>query len=380
MHEHARWRHVALVAAIAGAGISAYLLVQYLSGRGGVCVTGSGCDAVRLSAFAYPLSVPMPAFGLAFYAIAAALAWRTLRPDPIRGFSARALLALVGAAGVGVSVLLTGIEAFVIHAFCTWCLAQAGASLALGAAAFIGLRRRMEGEPPGAQQTRRIRRQAASQAEVERASLRRSGILAAGVTAFVVVGFLAAGALAGGANGTPPVASGGSILAPASAPRVGSGPVTVVEFADYQCPACAAVAPELQRLVDEGRITLVYRNFPLPQHQNAVLAARAAVAAGPQDMFWQLHDLLFASHASWESLSSSDATAYFARLAGQAGLDVARWQADLGTSTVADTVSSDAAAAANLHLNSTPSIFINARLYTGSLSLDALRSAVAAAD
>ncbi len=84
--------------------------------------------------------------------------------------------------------------------------------------------------------------------------------------------------------------------------------------------------------------------------------------------------------SSWESLSNSDATAYFARLAGQAGLDVARWQADLGTSTVADTVSSDAAAAANLHLNSTPSIFINVRLYTGSLSLDALRSAVAAAD
>jgi len=110
-----------------------------------------------------------------------------------------------------------------------------------------------------------------------------------------------------------------------------------------------------------------------------VLAARAAAAAGLQDKFWELHDLLFATQPSWESLSTSDATAYFAQLAGQAGLDVARWQVDLGTSTVADTVSGDAAAAANLHLNSTPSIFINERLYTGSLSPDALRSAVAAA-
>ncbi len=110
-----------------------------------------------------------------------------------------------------------------------------------------------------------------------------------------------------------------------------------------------------------------------------MLAARAAAAAGPQDKFWQLHDLLFAAVLVGEPVEfRRDRLFRAARRSGRPRrCEVAGGSC---TSTVADTVSSDAAAAANLHLNSTPSIFINVRLYTGSLSLDALRSAVAAAD
>src|SRR4029077_18663377 len=93
-----------------------------------------------------------------------------------------------------------------------------------------------------------------------------------------------------GPSATPGANTTGS-LAPASAPRTGSGPVTVVEFADYECPACQAVAPELQQLVTDGSITLVYRYFPLPQHSLAVLAAQAAQAATLQGKFWPMHDL-----------------------------------------------------------------------------------------
>src|SRR5580765_6756210 len=66
----ARWRSAALLAAIVGAAASAYLLVEYVTGQPGVCLTGSGCDLVRASAYAYPLGVPMPLIGLAFYLMA----------------------------------------------------------------------------------------------------------------------------------------------------------------------------------------------------------------------------------------------------------------------------------------------------------------------
>ncbi len=135
MQQRSTWRQVALVAAIVGAGISVYLLVEYLGGSGGICLTGGGCDAVRLSAYAYPLGIPMPLFGLVFYLAAAWTAWRTVDPAPILGVPPRAALLLLGVVGVAVSAFLTGVEAFVLHSFCTWCLAQAGASLVLFAAA-----------------------------------------------------------------------------------------------------------------------------------------------------------------------------------------------------------------------------------------------------
>jgi len=115
---------VALAAALVGAGISAYLLVQYGTGQSGICATGSGCDEVRASAFAYPFGIPMPLFGLAFYLAAAGIAWRSLEPAHLLGMSPRVALAALALAGLAVSIVLTSIEAFVIHAFCTWCLAR----------------------------------------------------------------------------------------------------------------------------------------------------------------------------------------------------------------------------------------------------------------
>ena len=81
-------RRIGLVGALVGVFASAYLLVDYVFGSG-ICLTGSGCDVVRASPYAYPLGIPMPLFGLGFYAIAAALllanpARTTSQPDPVR--------------------------------------------------------------------------------------------------------------------------------------------------------------------------------------------------------------------------------------------------------------------------------------------------------
>jgi len=154
----------------------------------------------------------------------------------------------------------------------------------------------------------------------------------------------------------------------------------VVEFSDFECPACAATAPVLQQLVDDGSITLVYRYFPLTEiHPNANLSARAAAAAQLQDRFWPFHDQLFSTQTTWGSMSNSAATAYFTQLATQLGLNVDQWKAQLDTTAVQNTVQADRNAAEALNLPGTPSLFIDGTYYTGSLSLDAIRSAVDAA-
>ena len=372
----ARARAIALLAAILGLGASVYLLVEYVTGQSGVCLTGSGCDLVRASAFAYPLGIPTPLFGVAFYSAAAFAAWRTLEPRPIARISPRIFLLLASATGLAVSIALTAIEAFVIHAFCSWCLVQAAASVVMFGAALAFSQ--ASPEPAGEAQSARRRHQALRQIEGERSSLRRAAVFGGTVTVLLVSSLLVVGAATGSPGG--PTASSGSSLAPPGAPRTGSGAVEVVEFADFQCPACAVVAPVLTDMAAANEITLVYRYFPLVSiHTNADASARAAAAAELQGAFWQMDERLFAAQASWESMGGADADAYFAAQASALGLNLDRWRADYGSSAVAATIAVDVEAANTLGLNGTPTLFINGVYYQGSLSSDGIRAAVARA-
>ncbi|HSM38082.1 MAG TPA: vitamin K epoxide reductase family protein [Candidatus Limnocylindrales bacterium] len=370
----ARWRALALLSAIFGAGVSVYLLVEYTTGQAGVCLTGSGCDEVRASQFAYPLGIPLPLFGVIFYAAAAWLAYRTLAGDRLLGVEPRAALLAAGLAGAAMSAVLTGLEAFVIGAFCTWCLASAAASVVLLGAALALVMTPEPEQPPG--QSSRARQQRARAEESQRSGLRRLGAWGTTLTGLLFAGLLVAGA----ATGAPGPQQSGGNLAPAGSPRIGSGAVTVVEFSDFQCPGCAAVAPMLQSLAASGDITLVYRYFPLESiHANANASARAAEAAKRQGGFWTMDELLFARQSAWANLSASAADAYFASLAGEIGLDVDTWTADYGSQAVRDAVAFDAAAARDLRISSTPTVFIDGELYSGDLSLAGFRAAVAQA-
>ena len=127
---------------------------------------------MRASAFAYPLGIPMPIFGVAFYAVAAWLAYRTLTGGPILGIATRTLLLLAGLAGVAVSAALTAAEAFVIESFCTWCLASAAASVLLLVGA-MGLWRTPDDEEPVGTSGRARQQRARAQAEARRCRQRR---------------------------------------------------------------------------------------------------------------------------------------------------------------------------------------------------------------
>ena len=136
--------------------------------------------------------------------------------------------------------------------------------------------------------------------------------------------------------------------------------VTVIEYADFQCPTCAAFAPVMERLVDEypDDLRLVVRHFPLKSiHPNATLAAEAAEAASLQDKFWEMHDILFERQSEWRDLGNPRDT--FEGYAQEIGLDVERFKTDINSKAVKDRVDADYDSATGIGLSGTPSFFVN---------------------
>lgn len=136
-----------------------------------------------------------------------------------------------------------------------------------------------------------------------------------------------------------------------------SAPVTIVEWADFECPFCGAASPILDQKVEAfpGKVRLVFKNYPLSSHPHAETAARAAVAAKRQGRFWEMHRALF--DAQETGLEKSR----ILKLARSLGLDVQKFQADLESEAVADDVARDRRAADALELSGTPLIYVNGR-------------------
>ena len=372
----ARWRATALLASIVGAAASAYLLVEYTTGQAGLCLTGSGCDLVRASAFAYPLGIPTPLIGLVFYLVAAWLVTRTLDARRVAGL-ARNRAAAAGARRrrrVDRADRARGVRhQGLLHLVPRPGRRQPRAARCRRGPAAWGCSTCSRGPYPARSPL------AAQAVEGERRGLLRTGLFGGTGAALLVAVLLVAGAYGGGSpTGSP--GSSGSSLAPAGSPHLGNGPVEVVEFADFQCPGCAAVAPILTGIASADEITLVSRYFPLESiHANANASARAAAAADQQGSFWQMSAALYARQDAWKDLSATDADAFFTALAGDLGLDVAAWQAAYASDEVAAVVDADRDAATGMGLNGTPTIYINGRQYTGGINADAIRAAIAAA-
>lgn len=137
--------------------------------------------------------------------------------------------------------------------------------------------------------------------------------------------------------------------------------VTVEEFADFQCGACASVHPRMKELISTygSRIKFVFRHFPLaiPAHDKAYDAAVAAEAAGLQGRFWEMQNLLFTNQQTWTS--NPDYRKVWEGYASQLGLDVERFKNDMAGLAAKSRVDADMQRGRSLNLSSTPSIFIN---------------------
>ncbi len=145
---------------------------------------------------------------------------------------------------------------------------------------------------------------------------------------------------------------------------IGSGKsgVVLVEYGDYQCPACGQYYPIVKQVVEANKdnITFQFRNFPLVQiHQNAFAGSRAAEAAALQNKFWEMHDLLYENQQSWSSASNPNS--YFENYAKQLGLDVEKFKTDMGSNQVSDVINADIAAGQKLGANATPTFILNGK-------------------
>ena len=156
------------------------------------------------------------------------------------------------------------------------------------------------------------------------------------------------------------------------APRLGSekAPVQIIEYADYECPYCQKVSPDLIRLRQEfgDQVSLVYKDFPLPMHAHAARAAEGARCAGAQGKFWEFHDFLFATKKLQESDMKAEARVL--------KLDATRFDECLDKQEQFEGLKKDAQDAQRLGLTGTPSFFINGRFMSGAIGYAKLRDTV----
>lgn len=140
-----------------------------------------------------------------------------------------------------------------------------------------------------------------------------------------------------------------------------NAPVTLEEFADFQCPLCAAMHPKVQeiRAAYGDRVRIIFREFPLQMHRHGYEAAVAAEAAGMQGKFWDMQNLLFANQNSWSN--APDARKIFEDYARKLGLDAQKFSDDVVGLTSKNRVDADMQRGNSLGLNSTPSFFINGK-------------------
>ncbi|MBI2310178.1 DsbA family protein [Candidatus Collierbacteria bacterium] len=147
-----------------------------------------------------------------------------------------------------------------------------------------------------------------------------------------------------------------------------NAPVTVVEFSDFQCPACRLAALTLDELMvkHEGKIRFIYRHFPLTSiHKNALAASIASEAADSQGKFWEYSRVLFDNQNTWEQLGSPQDL--FINLARESGVpDLDKFKSEISKQLKKDLILADMSFGNQLGINATPTFFVNGKKVSAS--------------
>lgn len=151
---------------------------------------------------------------------------------------------------------------------------------------------------------------------------------------------------------------------------------TLIEYADFQCPACANYSPIVRQLEKDfgDKLLIVYRFFPLPQHKNAMISAQAGYAAGKQNKFWEMSDLLYENQSTWAD--SSSAQDIFTSYAKKLGLNISQFATDLNSETGKRMINDQKNAGASVGINSTPTFFINSKKIANPRSYEAFKQLI----
>jgi protein-disulfide isomerase len=137
--------------------------------------------------------------------------------------------------------------------------------------------------------------------------------------------------------------------------------VTIVEYSDFECPACSMYAGAIKKLLGTYKddVRFVYRHYPLNYHKSAILAAYAAEAAGKQGKFFDMHDLIFQKQNEWSGGRANQI--YFENLAKQLKLDIEKFKTDYNSAETKKAVKEDVDSGNKNNIQATPTIFVNGK-------------------
>jgi len=163
-------------------------------------------------------------------------------------------------------------------------------------------------------------------------------------------------------------------------PAIGdkNAPVVIYEFSDYQCPFCKRAFdqtyPEIQKLVNEGKVRYVLKDYPLPFHEQAPAASIAANCAGKQDKYWEMHDKLFQTQDAW--FGNKGAVDVFKGYATTLGLDEKNFASCVADPKMAQEVQDDLAEGSAAGVSGTPSFYINGQQLVGAQPWSAFKQII----
>jgi protein-disulfide isomerase len=218
-------------------------------------------------------------------------------------------------------------------------------------------------------------------AEIKAADeLIKKGTPASGVYAKIIasgkteVAAAAPGGAAQAAGGPPAIDKQVFKVDPGESPSKGSknAPITLVIFSDFQCPFCSRIEPTLKQVEDtyKGKVRFVWKNYPLPFHQNAMPAAEAAMAANEQGKFWEFHDKLFANQQQLDA-------ATFEKYAGELGLNISKFKAAIESHKYQKAIQDDVAYGNSISGPiGTPTMFVNGRKIPGAYPFESFKQVI----
>ena len=308
---------VAIASAITGLGASIASLIDFAGAAPTFCAE-SGCASVRSSWWSHPLGVPMPVLGIVFFA--AMLALSVIDRPRLR-------VVLAAAGGVW-AITLIALQAFVIHAWCKLCLVADPAAILLAIAVIAGAR-------------------------TVRFTLPRLALAMPAVVAVVVgLGFVAHGpALPALPPGTPAAIANEQV----------AGKVTVVEFIDFECEFCRALAPKLEKAIAGARtpVHVVRKMVPLARHPHALTAALAWCCADAQGKGDQMAAALFAARPEELTVEGCES------IAARVGCDLDRYRAERADPATRARIDRDVADAKAARVAGFPTVFIGGERIAG---------------
>ena len=160
-----------------------------------------------------------------------------------------------------------------------------------------------------------------------------------------------------------------------------AAPVQILEFADFECPACGSFAtltePDMRkRLVETGQVSFRFMDFPLPMHPNSWDASFAAACANEQGKFWEMHDQIFATQDQWNGMVTNRPKAVFSRLARAILLNEPQWEECYDSQKYKLNIAATMREGERRQVGSTPTFIIGDKLIPGALGFDQMKAYV----